>query len=197
MTEVPLPDDLKAQAEERRQELVEAVADADDAVADLFLAEEDVPGSVLHAAIRRATVARSFFPVFMGSAYRNVGVQLLLDGVSDFLPSPTDVRSRPTSPSPRRPRPRCPSFWVVAERASLSDAQNSCIPALCTQHAYTRGLCLWEDTAEVSFPSALGGPCDGALLPLVVMQAHVNVGPSAAPSAGTRCMGHTDALLPT
>lgn len=108
ITEVAMPEALQAEAEQRRQELVEAVADVDDEVADLFLAEAAVPGAVLHAAVRRATVARTFIPVFMGSAYRNVGVQPLLDGVSAYLPSPTDVRHlQPPSP----PLYACTSRW--------------------------------------------------------------------------------------
>lgn len=88
-----MPDNLADNAKAARQELVEVVADLDDEVADLFLAEEKVPGPTLEAAIRRQTIAQNFIPVFMGSAYRNVGVQPLLDGVSSFLPDPTEVCS--------------------------------------------------------------------------------------------------------
>lgn len=113
INEVPIPEALQEEAEARRQELVEAVADGDDEVADLFLSEEAVPGPVLHAAVRRATVARTFIPVFMGSAYRNVGVQLLLDGVSAFLPSPTDVRP-PSPPLPPHVLSVCCAVCCVA-----------------------------------------------------------------------------------
>jgi elongation factor G len=87
-----VPDHMLDDATAKRAELVEAVANVDDEVAELFLGEEDVPGDVLYAGIRRSTIANAFFPVFMGSAYRNVGVQLLLDGVASYLPDPTEVR---------------------------------------------------------------------------------------------------------
>jgi elongation factor G len=93
VVEHPIPDNLLDDAKAARQELVEVVADLDDTVGDLFLAEEKVPADVLEAAIRRVTIAQRFVPVFMGSAYRNVGVQPLLDGVSSYLPDPTEVRS--------------------------------------------------------------------------------------------------------
>ena len=91
VTEQPVPDNLADEAKAARQELVEVVADLDDEVGDLFLAEEHVPGATLEAAIRRATIAQRFVPVFLGSAYRNVGVQPLLDGVASYLPDPTEV----------------------------------------------------------------------------------------------------------
>ena len=75
----------------QRAELVERVAEADDELAEVFLAEEEIDAALLRAAVRRATVSLRFVPVFMGSAYKNKGVQLLLDGVSDYLPSPLDV----------------------------------------------------------------------------------------------------------
>lgn len=100
-----MPADLRDAAEARRQELVEAVAEADDATMALFVEESPVPGDELAAAVRRATIAGAFFPVFLGSAFRNVGVQALLDGVAAFLPSPTEVRrrGRRCEDLPRRP----------------------------------------------------------------------------------------------
>lgn len=91
VVEKPVPDELLAQAAEKRSELIEAVANADEEVAELFLEEAAVDGDTLAAAIRRSTIRNEFFPVFMGSAYKNVGVQLLLDGVRDYLPDPTEV----------------------------------------------------------------------------------------------------------
>ncbi|KAG5180518.1 Mef1, mitochondrial translation elongation factor EF-G [Tribonema minus] len=89
--EAPVPEDLKAAAAAARQELVERVADVDEEVAELFICEEDVPKDLLKRAIRRQTIAQKFVPVFMGSAYKNRGVQPLLDGVVDYLPSPAEV----------------------------------------------------------------------------------------------------------
>ena len=77
-------------AEERRAALVEAVADVDDDVAEAYLEGLDVDGDALAAGIRRATMARDFVPVFMGSAFKNKGVQPLLDGVVAYLPSPPE-----------------------------------------------------------------------------------------------------------
>lgn len=87
----PIPEDLITQCEEKRKELVERLAEADDEIAELFINEEDPTAEQLKAALRRSTIARTFVPVFMGSAYKNKGVQLLLDGVADYLPSPPEV----------------------------------------------------------------------------------------------------------
>ena len=91
LIESPIPAEMIAEVDAKRHELVERLAEVDDEVGELFLMEEDVPGDVMHAAIRRATLALKFVPVFMGSAFKNKGVQLLLDGVTDYLPTPLDI----------------------------------------------------------------------------------------------------------
>ena len=75
---------------EKRAELIETIANLDPEVEDLFLNEAEVPVEVLKKAIRRLTIELKFAPVFMGSAYKNKGVQLALDGVVDFLPHPAE-----------------------------------------------------------------------------------------------------------
>jgi elongation factor G len=88
-----IPDDMKDAAEEKRLELIEKLADVDDEIAESFLMEE-LPGvDTLKAAIRRQTIACAFVPVFMGSAFKNKGVQPLLDGVIDYLPEPSEKQN--------------------------------------------------------------------------------------------------------
>ncbi len=91
--EEAIPAELKEQAAERRAQLVEALADADDEIAEKFLADEAPTVEELRAAVRRATLALKITPVFMGSAYKNKGVQVLLDGVLSYLPSPLDIQN--------------------------------------------------------------------------------------------------------
>src|SRR5690625_883372 len=86
-----IPDEYKEQAEELREQLVEAVAELDEELMMKFLEGEEISNEELKAGIRRATIAVEFFPVFCGSAFKNRGVQLLLDGVLDYLPAPTDI----------------------------------------------------------------------------------------------------------
>ena len=86
----PCPPALRAAVEAQRQLLVEALAEHDPAVADAFLAGAEPGTELLRAALRRATIARAIVPVCLGSAYRNKGVQPLLDDVIRYLPSPID-----------------------------------------------------------------------------------------------------------
>ena len=90
-TEVDIPEDLKAQADEYREKLVEAVAEADDALMEKYLEGEEISNEELVAGIRKATLSFAFVPVICGSAFKNKGVQQLLDAVVDYLPSPVDV----------------------------------------------------------------------------------------------------------
>jgi translation elongation factor EF-G len=85
-----LPEHIQQEAAREREVLIERVADADESLMEKYVLEEPIGAEELHAAIRRATIARTFCPVMMGSAYKNKGVQLLLDGVRDFLPSPLE-----------------------------------------------------------------------------------------------------------
>lgn len=89
---VDIPEELKQEAEDALQELKEKVADVDDELAELFLMEEPIDAATLKAAIRRATIANKFVPVAGGSAFKNKGVQALLDAVVDYLPSPLEAK---------------------------------------------------------------------------------------------------------
>src|SRR5688572_27462867 len=90
---VPIPDDIAEKCQELRDELIEACADVDDAIMEKFLGGRtgDVSNEEIYRAIRKATCSFQFVPVFCGSAFKNKGVQMLLDGVVNFLPSPLDI----------------------------------------------------------------------------------------------------------
>jgi elongation factor G len=91
VVEIPIPDDEKALMEEKRTEMLEHLGEVDDEIGEYYLNGEEPPLDVLKAAIRRQTIQTKFVPVFMGSAYKNKGVQLALDGVVDYLPNPTEI----------------------------------------------------------------------------------------------------------
>ncbi len=89
--ELDIPDDLKAQAEEYRTKLVETALEVDDGALEAYLEGNEPDIETLKRCVRQGTVEGLFVPVLNGSAFKNKGVQPLLDAVVDFLPSPTDV----------------------------------------------------------------------------------------------------------
>ena len=89
--ETDIPEDLQDLAEEWREKLVEAVAETDEELMERYLEGDEITEAELKAAIRKATCAVEFYPVLCGSAFKNKGVQLMLDAVVDYLPSPLDV----------------------------------------------------------------------------------------------------------
>jgi elongation factor G len=88
--ETEIPADVQAQVEEHREKLLEAVADQDEDLMVMYLEGEEIDPDDIRAAIRKATLEIQMTPVFCGSAFKNKGVQPLLDGVIDYLPSPLD-----------------------------------------------------------------------------------------------------------
>jgi elongation factor G len=86
-----IPADLQASAEEWREKLIEAAVEYDEAAMEAYLEGEMPDNATIRALIRKGTCAVQIFPVFCGSAFKNKGVQPLLDAVVDFLPSPVDV----------------------------------------------------------------------------------------------------------
>ncbi|MGQ7389521.1 elongation factor G [Streptococcus suis] len=89
--EEDIPAEYLEQAEEYREKLVEAVAETDEELMMKYLEGEEITNDELKAAIRKATINVEFFPVLCGSAFKNKGVQLMLDAVIDYLPSPVDI----------------------------------------------------------------------------------------------------------
>ena len=86
-----IPEEYKEQAEKLRADLIESVAEVNEDLMMKYLEGEEITKEELKQAIRQATLDVEFYPVFCGSAFKNKGVQLLLDGVIEYLPAPTDV----------------------------------------------------------------------------------------------------------
>ena len=93
VVEKEIPDNLRANAEKYRAELVEKIVENDEGLLNTFLEgkEKDISPDTLKAVLRKAVIANKIFPVFAGSALKNKGIQLVLDAVVDFLPSPLDI----------------------------------------------------------------------------------------------------------
>ncbi len=89
---IDIPADHADAAAEAREHLLTQLSDLDDEIAELYLAEEEVPIETLKAALRKATLSIDITPVLCGSAFKNKGVQPLLDAVLDYLPSPLEVK---------------------------------------------------------------------------------------------------------
>ncbi len=86
-----IPDDVKEQAEEYRAKLIESVAETDEALIEKYLEGEELTEEEIRSALRKGTVTGTIVPVLCGSAFKNKGVQLLLDAVVDYLPAPVDI----------------------------------------------------------------------------------------------------------
>jgi elongation factor G len=89
--ETAIPEDLQEQAEEYRTKLVEAVAETEDALMTKYFDGEELTEAEIRSALRKGTIAGTIVPVLCGSAFKNKGVQLMLDAVIDYLPAPTEV----------------------------------------------------------------------------------------------------------
>ena len=86
-----IPAELKKKAEAFHAQLVESIAENDDEILHKFLEGEEISADELRASLRKSTIALKVFPVVVGTAFKNKGVQPLLDAVVDYLPSPLDV----------------------------------------------------------------------------------------------------------
>ena len=91
--EIEIPEDLKATAEEKRNELLEAIAEFDDELMVNYLEGEEISVDMIKRAIRKGVLSVEFFPVLCGTALGNKGIKLLLDAVIDYMPSPLDIEA--------------------------------------------------------------------------------------------------------
>jgi elongation factor G len=88
---VPIPEDYRLKVQQYRERLLEAVAEVDDQLLERYISGEEIPEEDIRAALRRGTLTRRLVPVCCGSSLRNIGVQLLLDAIVEYLPSPRDI----------------------------------------------------------------------------------------------------------
>jgi elongation factor G len=91
----PVPEDMVELVEEYREMLIETAVEQDDDVMEAYMEGEEPPMEDIKRCIRKGTIALDFFPTYCGSAFKNKGVQIILDAVVDYLPCPTDVKPQP------------------------------------------------------------------------------------------------------
>jgi elongation factor G len=119
MTEIEIPADLVDKAKEFRANMIEAAVEMDDAAMEAYLEGKEPDADTLRKLIRKATISRAFYPMMCGSAFKNKGVQPLLDAVVDFLPSPLDreaykgIDPKTGEESPRRPSDSDPLAMIA------------------------------------------------------------------------------------
>jgi elongation factor G len=93
LVEKEIPAELKDEADEKREEMLDALSMFSDELAEMFLEGGDLPEDLIHSAVRDGVLSREFVPVFVGSAYKNKGVQPLLNAVLAYLPAPSDIEN--------------------------------------------------------------------------------------------------------
>ncbi|WP_010166219.1 elongation factor G [Candidatus Epulonipiscium viviparus] len=91
--EIEIPDDMKEKAEKFREEAIDAIASIDDDLAEKYLEGEELTLQELKTGLRKAVIGTQIVPVFCGSAYKNKGVQRLLDAIVEYMPAPTDIEA--------------------------------------------------------------------------------------------------------
>lgn len=91
INKIDIPEDMKEKVEKHRQELIEKIVECDEALTEKYLGGETIEAEDLKKALRKAVINNEVYPVFCGTALKNIGVQLVLDAVNDYLPSPLDV----------------------------------------------------------------------------------------------------------
>jgi len=91
VVEVPIPEEMKSEVEERRHQVIEKIVDTDDELMEMYLNNQEIDVERLRKALRKAVLQNKLVPVLCGSALKNKGVQFILDAVVDYLPSPLDL----------------------------------------------------------------------------------------------------------
>ena len=135
MTEEDIPADMVEKAQEYRQKMIESAAEQDDALMEKFFAGEELTNDEIKMALRKGCMARTITPAFCGSAFKDKGVQQLLDGVCDYLPSPIDAGAAVSADDPSQKRepsddePFCGlAFKIMSDKAmgKITSSAASC-----------------------------------------------------------------------
>jgi elongation factor G len=119
-----IPAEQKEEAAEARTHMLEALSMYSDELMELLLGEEEVPEKLIHKIVRDATINQGFTPVYLGSAYKNKGVQLLMDAITRYLPSPLDrkfVALDPKNPGEKKPLESDPTLPFVGMAFKIMD----------------------------------------------------------------------------
>jgi elongation factor G len=139
---VPIPDDIKDEVAEWRQKLIESVAEYDDHLLEKFFDDPDtITEAELRAAIRKAVIDMKFFPVMCGSAFKNKGVQAMLDAVAAYLPSPLDLPPTVgTNPDNEQEEVRNPTVSEPFTALAFKIATDPFVGRLCFMRVYAGQL---------------------------------------------------------
>ena len=134
----PIPDDMKELAQKYHEELIEAVAEQDDALMEKFFEGEELTIDEIKNCIRKATIANEMVPVCCGTSYRNKGVQMLLDNIIAYMPAPTDVEAiRGTNPETGEEEDRHSSDTEPFSALAFKIATDQFVGKLCFFRVYS------------------------------------------------------------
>ena len=134
----PIPDDMKELAQKYHEELIEAVAEQDDALMEKFFEGEELTVDEIKNCIRKATIANEMVPVCCGTSYRNKGVQMLLDNIIAYMPAPTDVEAiRGTNPETGEEEDRHSSDTEPFAALAFKIATDPFVDKLCFFRVYS------------------------------------------------------------
>ena len=150
-----IPDDMKELAQKYREELIEHVAEQDDALLEKYFNGEQLTIEEIKSCIRKSTLANTMVPVTCGTSYRNKGVQKLLDAIVDYMPAPTDVKSiRGTNPETGEEEDRHPSDDEPFAALAFKIATDPFVGKLCFFRVYsgvaTAGTTVYNSTKDKS-----------------------------------------------
>ena len=148
---VEIPDDMMELAQKYRDELVEHVAEQDDALLEKYFEGEELTVDEIKSCIRKATLANEMVPVVCGTSYRNKGVQKLLDAIVDYMPAPTDIESvKGTNPDTDEEEVRHPSDDEPFSALAFKIATDPFVGKLCFFRVYsgiaTAGTTVYNST---------------------------------------------------